>query len=222
MFHRTTCAHNVFVAQRSPITDGAGGCCSRWARGCPQEFACLVLIMLFRPKASQPPRDRWPTQPGICMLDSHRPKGSTKCWRRWALGASEPLGSILGPSVASPPAPPLMWLEALGLNVSISKSCDVKINTLRLVSSYIGASVGILGHIGCIGALPFCAWRPRADEDDAKQACKLLWHLRGYRLHRHPVACGSRPCNYASFWVHPRAHWQHRPPAILWLEALCR
>ena len=50
---------------------------------------------------------------------------------------------------------------------------------IRFAITFLESFGGILGLLGSIGLLPFCGWRPWADEHDANQACNLLWASSG-------------------------------------------
>ena len=65
--------------------------------------------------------------------------------------------------------------------------------------------MGVLAFIGGTGLKPLCNWRLSAKENDPNQI-RCIGVL---------PQCGWRHCKYASSCVYPRAHLQHRPPAIL-------
>ena len=133
---------------------------------CSHEFGCLILIVLIGPR------------PTIGV-------GIGGCWGPLSLLAASS-GSLVAYLL-----PPL-WLEALGVNVLISKPFrSIKINISRLASSYIGASGGFLGLVDSIGLLPFCSWKPWARVNDANQACKLLVASSGSS-----AASASRPFGF--------------------------
>ena len=59
----------------------------------------------------------------------------------------------------------------MGLKISVSKTCwSIKVNIIRLASSYLGDSGGILKLIGGIGLLPLCGRGPWANKNGVNQA----------------------------------------------------
>ena len=100
------------------------------------------------------------------------------------------LGASSGSSVASPLAPHVVGghrPQGFGFEPIL---VDEEQHNQACELIHIGASRGTLGLIGCIGLLPFCGWKPWADEYDANQACKFLGAPLGSSASRLSVVGG--------------------------------